>query len=308
MPVRRVVAHDQVEADRGRVALQRGPIVYAAEWPDNPNGKVRNLVAARHRGADDRVPRRPAERRAGDQGDARSAWRTTRRAASRRRSSRFMAHPVLDVGQPRPRPDDRLARAHRRRARSRRRCRPSRRRARCTTSARSRRTRRRSTTARSRAASNDSAVVLRLVAAAGARPSGSSTRSRSRRRSRRCRSTGSTTPARRGARARVVARALQGRRGSWKPVETHDPFGVRTDRYNDVAFAPVTTSALRLEVTLQPDGRPASRSGRCSSGSQDRADGYGVRNANRRRPSRAIESGRVMSSTAGHSVPRSGSS
>jgi hypothetical protein len=26
------------------VALQRGPIVYAAEWPDNPGGKVRNLV------------------------------------------------------------------------------------------------------------------------------------------------------------------------------------------------------------------------------------------------------------------------
>jgi DUF1680 family protein len=44
MPVRRVAAHDRVEADRGRVALQRGPIVYAAEWPDNPNGKVRNIV------------------------------------------------------------------------------------------------------------------------------------------------------------------------------------------------------------------------------------------------------------------------
>jgi len=44
MPVRRVVANEQVEADRGRVALQRGPIVYCAEWPDNPNGRVRNLV------------------------------------------------------------------------------------------------------------------------------------------------------------------------------------------------------------------------------------------------------------------------
>ena len=32
MPVRRVVANDQVAADRGRVALERGPIVYAAEW------------------------------------------------------------------------------------------------------------------------------------------------------------------------------------------------------------------------------------------------------------------------------------
>ena len=44
MPVRRIVADDRVEADRNRVALQRGPIVYAAEWPDNPKGKVRNIV------------------------------------------------------------------------------------------------------------------------------------------------------------------------------------------------------------------------------------------------------------------------
>ncbi len=44
MPVRRIVANDLVEADRGRVALQRGPIVFAAEWPDNPNGRVRNIV------------------------------------------------------------------------------------------------------------------------------------------------------------------------------------------------------------------------------------------------------------------------
>ena len=43
MPVRRVVATGDVAADRGRVALQRGPIVYAAEWPDNPGGHVRNL-------------------------------------------------------------------------------------------------------------------------------------------------------------------------------------------------------------------------------------------------------------------------
>ncbi len=44
MPVRRIVANDQLAADRNRVALQRGPIVYAAEWPDNPKGKVRNIV------------------------------------------------------------------------------------------------------------------------------------------------------------------------------------------------------------------------------------------------------------------------
>ena len=43
MPVRRLVAHPQVKADRGRVALQRGPIVFCLEWPDN-DGKVLNLV------------------------------------------------------------------------------------------------------------------------------------------------------------------------------------------------------------------------------------------------------------------------
>jgi uncharacterized protein len=44
MPVRRVVANVRVAADRGRVALQRGPIVYCAEWPDNPGGQVLNLL------------------------------------------------------------------------------------------------------------------------------------------------------------------------------------------------------------------------------------------------------------------------
>ena len=44
MPIRRIAANDRVEADRGRVALQRGPIVFCAEWPDNPQGHVRNLM------------------------------------------------------------------------------------------------------------------------------------------------------------------------------------------------------------------------------------------------------------------------
>ncbi len=35
MPVRRVIAHEAVAEDRGRVALQRGPIVYAVEGIDN---------------------------------------------------------------------------------------------------------------------------------------------------------------------------------------------------------------------------------------------------------------------------------
>jgi uncharacterized protein len=40
---RRVHADERVEADRGRVALMRGPLVYAAEEADNPSG-VRNQV------------------------------------------------------------------------------------------------------------------------------------------------------------------------------------------------------------------------------------------------------------------------
>jgi Uncharacterized protein conserved in bacteria len=44
MPVRRIQANEMVVADRGRVALQRGPIVYAVEWPDNADNHVRNLV------------------------------------------------------------------------------------------------------------------------------------------------------------------------------------------------------------------------------------------------------------------------
>lgn len=44
MPVRRIVANEAVKVDQGRTALQRGPLVYCAEWPDNPNGHVRNLM------------------------------------------------------------------------------------------------------------------------------------------------------------------------------------------------------------------------------------------------------------------------
>ena len=38
----------------------------------------------------------------------------------------------------------------------------------------------------------------------------------------------------------------------WKPVTAHGPYGVERDRYNRVTFAPLTTSALRLELTMQP--------------------------------------------------------
>jgi DUF1680 family protein len=44
MPIRRVAANQRVTADSGRVSIERGPVVYAAEWVDNPGGKVRNLM------------------------------------------------------------------------------------------------------------------------------------------------------------------------------------------------------------------------------------------------------------------------
>ncbi len=45
MPIRRVLAHEAVKADQGRVALERGPVVYCVEGIDH-GGRVRNLVLA----------------------------------------------------------------------------------------------------------------------------------------------------------------------------------------------------------------------------------------------------------------------
>jgi len=42
LPVRRVLAHEAVREDRGLTALERGPLVYCAEWPDN-GGSALNL-------------------------------------------------------------------------------------------------------------------------------------------------------------------------------------------------------------------------------------------------------------------------
>jgi DUF1680 family protein len=44
IPVRRVVAKEQVAADRGRAAIMRGPLVYAVEGADVDGGKVLGLV------------------------------------------------------------------------------------------------------------------------------------------------------------------------------------------------------------------------------------------------------------------------
>ncbi|MFT3935076.1 MAG: glycoside hydrolase family 127 protein [Chitinophagaceae bacterium] len=43
MEVKRITANKKIKDDLGKVALQRGPLVYCAEWPDN-NGKTSNII------------------------------------------------------------------------------------------------------------------------------------------------------------------------------------------------------------------------------------------------------------------------
>jgi len=43
MPVRTVAADERIEEDRDKLAFQRGPVIFCAEWPDNNTGNVLNL-------------------------------------------------------------------------------------------------------------------------------------------------------------------------------------------------------------------------------------------------------------------------
>ena len=47
MPVRTVVANSRVSDDRGRIAVERGPLVYCAEWADNEGINPHHLLLAR---------------------------------------------------------------------------------------------------------------------------------------------------------------------------------------------------------------------------------------------------------------------
>ena len=46
MTIRRVLAHEQIKEDNGKVAFERGPIVYCVEWVDNKAKYLRNLFIA----------------------------------------------------------------------------------------------------------------------------------------------------------------------------------------------------------------------------------------------------------------------
>ena len=107
---RRVVAHPAVKADEARVAVERGPLVYTAEFLDH-GGRVTNLVL------DDRSPLavgwRPAARRRHGRdrqghraGDAEGDCGVAERAPH--------AHPVLRLGASRNGRDGGLARQARR--------------------------------------------------------------------------------------------------------------------------------------------------------------------------------------------------
>jgi uncharacterized protein len=39
----------------------------------------------------------------------------------------------------------------------------------------------------------------------------------------------------------------------WKPVSAQGEYGVAKDTYNTVRFSPVTATALRIELVMQPN-------------------------------------------------------
>jgi uncharacterized protein len=44
MEINKITANENVEADKGKIAIQCGPLVYAAEWVDNKGGIVHNIL------------------------------------------------------------------------------------------------------------------------------------------------------------------------------------------------------------------------------------------------------------------------
>lgn len=50
MTVREISADARVRDDVGKVAVQRGPVIFCAEWPDNNDGKILNLVLNKNAG------------------------------------------------------------------------------------------------------------------------------------------------------------------------------------------------------------------------------------------------------------------
>jgi hypothetical protein len=55
-----------------------------------------------------------------------------------------------------------------------------------------------------------------------------------------------------GVRVPASWRILYKDGATWTPVDPAGPYGAARDGFNRVSFKPVTTGALRIEVTMQP--------------------------------------------------------
>ena len=249
MPVRRVRANEQVAADRGRIALERGPIVYAAEWPDNPKGQVRNLMlppgaalTAEFRsdllkGVE--VIKSKAVALAYDaQGQVTRteqdftaipyyAW------ANRGRGQMMVWFPE-DAAHARPAPYPTIATT-----------------AQVTVSGRSRKSPETIHDGEEPASSSDSTSYFDWWPRKGSSEWVEYAFERSATVSE-CRLYWFDDTGRGEVRVPASWRLLYKDGSQWKTVENLEPYGVERDRYNRVSFKPVNTSGLRLELTMQP--------------------------------------------------------
>lgn len=50
MPVRTIVADERIKDDIGKIAVQRGPVIFCAEWPDNNTGNILDLAVDKNSG------------------------------------------------------------------------------------------------------------------------------------------------------------------------------------------------------------------------------------------------------------------
>jgi hypothetical protein len=250
MQVRRVAANDRVVMDRGRAALQRGPIVYCAEWPDHPDGRVRNLMlpdssALTAEFKPDLLGGVTVLRGKALALSLDAQGKTMRREqdftaipyyswANRGRGEMLVWIPTSESSA-RPRPSPTLATAST-----------------VTVSNQTRRDPRRINDGEEPSASSDPASyfdwwprkgMTEWVEYAFAKPASVSE----------VEVYWFDDTGRGEVRVPQSWRILYDDGGQWKPVENTDAYGVAKDRYNKVRFKAVTTGRLRLEITMQPN-------------------------------------------------------
>jgi hypothetical protein len=232
------------------VALERGPIVYAAEWPDNPKGQVRNLMLPRNerllaefkpdllRGVT--VVKGRAIALAYDaQGKVTKteqdftaipyyAW------ANRGRGQMMVWFPETE-GVAKPAPYPTLATT-----------------AHVTVSGKSRRSPRTINDGEEPASSNDSSSYFDWWPTKGTTEwveyafEKSATVSE-------CQLYWFDDTGRGEVRVPASWRLLYKDGDAWKPVAALNPYGVAKDGYNRITFQPIATTGLRLELTMQPN-------------------------------------------------------